>query len=104
MITTCGIANNNVDAPVYFENVLGVVVWQVPMLGFALSWLATTHGKIIAITIIISMVIIWILAGLIFDKKNKKKTTVEIEKGLEANTSDFELGAWLLKDYDSFDD
>lgn len=71
LITTQGIANNTPDSPVYYENVLGVVKVSVPLLGYAVSWLDTTQGKIIAITAIVGAVLLWLILSLIFGGKER---------------------------------
>ena len=70
--TTWGIANAPAatDRPSRYENILGVVRWHAPHLGKAFSLVSTTSGKIIAVTAIASMCLIYSLIG-IWTKKQK---------------------------------
>ena len=66
---TRGDANDvNDGAPVLYDNVLGVVRFHIPMLGYILGFVLTTSGKIIAATVIISLIILTMLFS--SDKKS----------------------------------
>ena len=56
--TTQGVANEMVDAPNEYENILGVVRLCLPKVGYAFEFLATMRGKIIAMTTILALCII----------------------------------------------
>jgi len=90
---TQGDANNAPDGnPVLYENVIGVVRFHVPMLGYALSFVLTTSGKIIAGTIVVALILLTILLGgkdkeKEEPKNNKEKiTNEEILKSLNRNS------------------
>lgn len=72
-----GDANQSKDAnPVQFSNVLGVVRFCVPMMGYALSYLLTVGGKIIAGTVIIAL----ILMTMLFDGDGEKEQLEELSE------------------------
>ena len=56
LITTQGIANNTPDNPTSFDNVVGKVVFHIPLAGYLVIWTSTLQGKIIAGIIIVSLV------------------------------------------------
>jgi len=69
---TQGVANNTPDAPVGYQNVLGKVLFGVPVLGYPFLWMDSTANKIIAFTIIVA---IWIIVLLL------EKMTVQRRSG-----------------------
>lgn len=59
-----GDANNTDDPkPVIYENVIGVVRFHIPFLGYILSFVLTTSGKIITGTVIVSLILLTLLLG-----------------------------------------
>lgn len=81
--TTYGIANgaDNKDAPVKYENIIGVAKFHVPAIGPAVIYLNTLSGKIIAGTVILGLFILSLLLSTIAAGKKQKK------KVLKADTS-----------------
>ncbi len=70
-LTTQGIANNVPDSPTIYENVIGVVRFHLPFVGYIFKCIDTLQGKIIAITIILALLIISLLIGKIVPKKKQ---------------------------------
>lgn len=59
---TKGDANQVGDGkPVRFENVIGKVVFALPMLGYIIGYINTTPGRIIAVTVILSLIVLVVL-------------------------------------------
>jgi len=75
---TWGIANppEARDAPNKYENILGVVRFNIPYAGIVFSWLATLQGKIIVATIIVAIYIISCMFGL-WSKDEKKNKALQ---------------------------
>lgn len=74
LFTVKGDANQANDAnPVSYENVIGVVKFSVPMMGYILGFVITTSGKIIAGTVIIAAVILILLFSKSEEQEEKKK-------------------------------
>ena len=73
--TTWGIANDlsAIDAPSKYENILGIVRLHIPFAGRAFVWLSGLHGKIIMITAIISLYLVYSIVN-VFRKKSYEKT------------------------------
>lgn len=62
--TVKGDANETADAnPVQWDNVIGVVRFYIPYLGYFLELLLTTQGKVIALTVILAVIILVLLLG-----------------------------------------
>lgn len=76
LLTTQGDANKVADPPVLRVNVVGKVAFVVPALGYPLSYLATTPGKIIAITAIVTFFLLATLINLLFQKKPKPRLVI----------------------------
>lgn len=74
-ITTQGIANNVSDAPTSYENVVGKVVWSIPYIGYLVIFLGKPQGKIIAVTLIISLLAISFLIDNYSSDREKSKET-----------------------------
>ena len=91
-LTTKGIANNTIDAPVRYDNVLGRVWGHIPLIGWFGIWLSTPAGIIIAITAVISLVIIILLIRVLFfpAKAESKSSEEEQPDGTEEPPSDEE--------------
>lgn len=70
-VTTQGIANNTADAPVSNDNIVGKVVFSIPLLGYLIIWTSTLQGKIIAVIIIVALVAVSIILGSL--KSDKKE-------------------------------
>lgn len=60
-ITTQGIANNAPDKPTSYENVVGKVVFHIPVVGYFVIWTSTVKGKVICGIIIVALVALSIL-------------------------------------------
>lgn len=60
-LTTQGIANNTADAPTIYENVIGKVVFHIPLVGYLIMWTSDLKGKIICGIIIAALVALSIL-------------------------------------------
>lgn len=74
-----GDANPNPDAnPVMAGNVLGVVRFHIPLLGYALGITLTTNGRIIVGTVIIALILLLTLTG----KGRSKKKEDDEEQAL----------------------
>ena len=61
-ITTKGLANTTADAPTSYDNVVGKVVFHIPLVGYIVIWTADISGKIICGIVIAALVavsIIW---------------------------------------------
>jgi len=61
-LTTQGLTNNAPDAPVGHENVIGVVWFSVPVVGYAFIWLEPTVNKVIVAIVIVA---IWLALFLV---------------------------------------
>lgn len=69
---TKGDANNTEDAaPVLYENVLGVVNFSLPMLGYVSIYLSSPSGKYVAIAVVLTMLLLFILPELFKSDKEK---------------------------------
>lgn len=73
-ITTKGIANNIPDAPTVYENVVGKVVFDIPLVGYLVIALETKKGKIIAGIVIIAFLLISTIIDKLLDDGSKSKT------------------------------
>lgn len=74
-VTTQGIANNVPDTPTSYENVVGKVVWSIPYIGYLVIFLGKPQGKIIAVTLIISLLAISLLIDNYSSDREKSKET-----------------------------
>ena len=73
---TKGDANNVEDAaPVLYENVLGVVAFSLPKLGYISMYLSTESGKYVGIAVVLTMILLFILPEVF--KQDKKKDNSE---------------------------
>ena len=73
-ITTKGLANTTADAPTSYENVVGKVVFHIPLVGYIVIWTADLPGKIICVIIIAALVAISIIfSGSKPEKPSKKE-------------------------------
>ncbi|NLC54458.1 MAG: signal peptidase I [Erysipelothrix sp.] len=74
LFKTKGDANNSVDGkPVHFNNVLGVVKYSLPYLGYLSVYLKSRKGLIVMISLIIVVVISTLIKIVIDDNKNEKQ-------------------------------
>lgn len=69
-ITTKGLANTTPDAPTSYDNVVGKVVFHIPLIGYFVIWTADLSGKIICGIIIAALVAI----SIIFSSSKQKKS------------------------------
>ena len=68
--TTKGDANSSEDAsPVAYENVLGVVKFSIPKLGYVSNYISTKSGKYVAAAVLIFLILLMILPDL-FSKED----------------------------------
>ena len=65
-LTTQGIANNTLDAPTSYDNVVGKVRASIPLIGYVGLWLSTPTSVIIVVTAIISLIIVSLLIRYVF--------------------------------------
>ena len=78
--TTKGDANETIDgAPVFFDQVLGTPVFNIPKLGYLGDKLSSLSGKIIYITIIVVVFILMFLGDLIWPEQKEEKKKEEEE-------------------------
>ena len=68
-ITTKGLANTTPDAPTSYDNVVGKVVFHIPLVGYIVIWTADLSGKIICGIIIAALVAV----SIIFSGSKQKK-------------------------------
>lgn len=75
-----------------YDNVLGVIRFSIPYLGFLLSYIATPSGKIIAITIVLASLLLMAISSENTEeekpkkeKPKKEKPAVAIAKGIAAD-------------------
>lgn len=76
-ITTQGIANNSADFPTSYDNVVGKVVFHIPLVGYFAIWTATLKGKIICGIIIAALVAFSILLSVTGKEKLKEEREAE---------------------------
>lgn len=77
---TKGDANNAEDlSPVYFKNLIGKPVFTIPYLGYMSAYMSTTPGKIITVTVLVTLVILTFLPD-IFAKLEKKEEATSNSK------------------------
>lgn len=68
--TTKGDANSSEDAsPVAYENVLGVVKFSIPKLGYVSNYISTKSGKYVAAAVLVFLILLMILPDL-FSKED----------------------------------
>lgn len=82
-ITTQGIANNSPDPPAMYENVVGKVVYHIPIIGYFVIWTSTLQGKIICVIIITALVAISLLFSGEDDEKKAEQTETQGERQTE---------------------
>jgi signal peptidase len=73
---TKGDANNAEDgSPVHFNNLIGKPMFTLPYLGYVSTFLETTQGKIIGITVVVTLLLLAFLPDIMafFEKKGGKK-------------------------------
>jgi len=70
-ITTQGIANNTADAPVSIDNIVGRVVFRLPLAGYPINWLSSVRGKIIAATAIVVLLIVYAMIGVMVRRDHR---------------------------------
>lgn len=71
---TKGDANENRDGnPVLYENVLGVVKFSLPKLGYVSSYVASQTGRYVAIICVLVLILMWILPELFQTQKERQR-------------------------------
>ena len=83
-VKTQGIANDTPDAPVHYKNIVGKVVFSLPLLGYVSDWVMGSPGKYIAI----SLGVVFVAALFLPDIIRKKKTTATAVSSAEDTSSD----------------
>lgn len=78
-LITQGDANEVSDPPVLKANVVGKVVFSLPVVGYAFVYLTTTTGKIIAVTTIVVLYLLSVLISLVTRKKAKKRLVISYD-------------------------
>ena len=75
---TKGDANENRDGnPVLYENVLGVVKFSLPKLGYVSSYVASQTGRYVAIIVVLVLILMWILPELFQTQKKNDSDQVK---------------------------
>ena len=75
---TKGDANENRDGnPVLYENVLGVVKFSLPKLGYVSSYVASQTGRYVAIIGVLVLILMWILPELFQPQKKNDSDQVK---------------------------
>ena len=78
--TTKGDANETEDAsPVHFNNLIGVPVFSIPLLGYVSAYIQNPPGMYVAIALGVALLAVVFLPD-ILEKKGKKEDTEEEEK------------------------
>lgn len=67
-VTTQGIANNAADAPIPYENIIGTVQFDIPVIGFFLTSLSTIQGKAITGIVIVAFLALTFLIPNLFEE------------------------------------
>ena len=90
--TTKGDANDTPDAnPVLFKNVIGKVVFKIPLLGYVADWVQNPPGTYIAVTIGAVLLILVFLPDMIGKRvRNKSVDVVTVEEAPPTDISDDE--------------
>lgn len=69
---TQGDANQNRDGnPVLYENVIGVVEFSIPKLGYVSSYVTSETGRYVAIAAVFALILLWILPELFRPEEEK---------------------------------
>lgn len=77
--TTKGDANDTPDAnPVHFKNLVGKVVFKIPLLGYVADWVQNPPGTYIAVTVGAVLLILVFLPDMIGKRVKKKETPIEV--------------------------
>lgn len=86
LITTKGDANSAVDGnPVWYPNVVGVVKFDIPKLGYALNWFSVMSNKIIAITAVVAAFIVALIVDML--RRPARRRAVEGPASSDDSTS-----------------
>lgn len=88
-LTTQGTANNTPDNPVSYQNIVGKVMFSIPLLGYILIWTSTLAGKIILGIIIVSLVALSIILGKDEPKKKNRQKAKTSEGNSQENPQSF---------------
>lgn len=72
-VTTKGDANDSEDAAVYYKNIVGKVVANVPLLGYAVYFVQNPPGSYIAIAIVALIIALMFLPDIFKSENNKNK-------------------------------
>lgn len=75
---TKGDANENRDGnPVLYENVIGVVQFSIPKLGYVSNYVSSQTGRYVAIISVLVLILLWILPELFRPEKKKDDAVKE---------------------------
>ena len=87
-LTTRGDANNAEDAPVLYENVVGVVSYSIPYVGGVVDYLTNDQiGRVVLVGILMTILALTIMAEQMSSYLTKKKANVFSKGGSELETS-----------------
>lgn len=87
--TTQGDANETSDPPVLHDNVVGKVALVIPVVGIPFSYLSTTSGKIIVLTVLVTLFLTVTLVSLLHKKKPKRTLVIHYEDESDLNHETF---------------
>ena len=76
---TQGIANDTVDDPVHFNNLIGKPVFSIPLLGYVSNWIQTSPGMYITIALGILLVLLVFLPDLIKPRKKGEEQSAQTD-------------------------
>lgn len=71
--TTKGDANETSDAPVHFNNLIGVPQFSVPLLGYVSDYIQHPPGTYVAIGVVVALIALAFLPDLLKKKEKKEK-------------------------------
>ena len=77
MLITQGDANNSEDAPILYENVVGIVVFSVPYVGAAVDYLTNDDtGRVLGISVLVSVLCLTILSEMLCSYLTRQSANV----------------------------
>ena len=82
---TKGLANETVDAPVHFKNLLGVVQFSIPKLGYVSDFIQNPPGMYITIAAGAVLIILVFLPDFLPKKREEEKASEEMSAARDEN-------------------